>query len=109
MNGKSGTCDECNGLLKPNAIFFGEPLDSTVIQQADDMIEKCDLLIVLGSSLLVSPVSFYPTKAISHGAKVVIINIQKTHIDPHAEVVLHEKIGDVLPLIVDIVESKLSH
>ena len=101
-------CEKCGGMLKPNAIFFGEPLDAKVIEQADKMIDNCDLLIVLGSSLLVSPVSFYPSRAISRGAKVVIINIQKTYIDDQAEVVIHDKIGKILPLIVDLVEKKLN-
>jgi len=102
-------CEECGGMLKPNAIFFGELLDSKVLQKAEEMIDKCDLLIVLGSSLVVSPVSYYPSRALSHGAKIVIINIQKTYIDDQAEVAIHDKIGEILPLIVDLVEKKLSY
>ena len=104
----SPSCDLCNGLLKPNAIFFGEPLRSETLSKADKMIEACDLLIALGSSLLVYPVAFYPRKAISLGAKLAIINIQDTDMDYNAEIVIHDKIGDVLPLIVDIVKSELN-
>ena len=102
------SCEACNGLLKPNAIFFGEPLRSEILSQADDMINRCDLLIVLGSSLLVYPVAFYPRKAISLGAKIAIINIQETDVDSFADVVIHEKIGDVFPLIVEIVEGEIN-
>jgi NAD-dependent deacetylase len=101
-------CEACNGLLKPNAIFFGEPLESEVLAAADNMIAECDLLIILGSSLLVYPVAFYPHKALSGGAKVAIINIQETEIDPYSEVVIHEKIGEVMPKIVEIVDKKIS-
>jgi len=101
-------CEACNGLLKPNAIFFGEPLRSEILSQADDMINNCDLLIVLGSSLLVYPVAFYPRKALSLGAKIAIINIQETDVDSFAEVVIHEKIGDVFPFIVEIVEGEIN-
>ena len=101
-------CEACNGLLKPNAIFFGEPLESEVLAVADKMIAECDLLIILGSSLLVYPVAFYPHKALSGGAKVAIINIQETEIDPYSEVVIHEKIGEVMPKIVEIVDKKIS-
>ncbi|MFX1392132.1 MAG: NAD-dependent deacetylase [Promethearchaeota archaeon] len=101
-------CEACNGLLKPNAIFFGEPLESEVLAAADRMIAGCDLLIILGSSLLVYPVAFYPHKALSVGAKLAIINIQETEIDSHSKVVIHEKIGDVLPKVVEIVDSKIS-
>lgn len=103
----SPSCKACGGLLKPNAIFFGEPLHSKTLNQADEMISNCDLLIVLGSSLLVYPAAFYPRKALSAGAKLAIINIQSTDMDENAEVVIHEKIGDVFPKIVEIVEIEL--
>jgi NAD-dependent deacetylase len=101
------TCGICFGLLKPNAIFFGEPLESETLMKADEMIADCDLLIVLGSSLLVYPVAFYPQKALSLGAKLAIINIQETDVDHKAEVVIHEKIGDALPEIINIVKKRL--
>lgn len=101
----SPSCEVCNGLLKPNAIFFGEPLLSETLISADKMIEDCDLMIVLGSSLLVYPAASYPDKALSLGAKLVIINIQETPIDRYADVVIHDKIGDVFPIIVEKVKN----
>jgi NAD-dependent deacetylase len=106
-SGRTPSCEACNGLLKPNAIFFGESLRTETLRQADKMIEACDLLIVLGSSLLVYPVAFYPRKALSLGAKLAIINIQETDMDYDAEVVIHEKIGDIFPQIVKIVNSAI--
>ena len=105
--GYTPSCGICFGLLKPNAIFFGEPLESKTLLEADKMIADCDLLIVLGSSLLVYPVAFYPYKAIEKGAKLAIINIQETEMDHHAEVVIHEQIGDILPKIVELVEKSI--
>lgn len=104
----SPSCGICFGLLKPNAIFFGEPLESETLMKADEMIADCDLLIVLGSSLLVYPVAFYPHKAVSLGAKLAIINIQETDVDHDAEVVIHERIGDTLPKIIQIVENSIN-
>ena len=101
----SPSCEVCNGLLKPNAIFFGEPLLSETLISADKMIEDCDLMIVLGSSLLVYPAASYPDKALSLGAKLVIINIQETPIDRYADVVIHDKIGDIFPIIVEKVKN----
>ncbi|MHA1803250.1 MAG: SIR2 family NAD-dependent protein deacylase [Promethearchaeota archaeon] len=109
LRGKnSPTCEECGGLLKPNAIFFGEPLESAVLRKADEMIADLDLMIVLGSSLLVYPVAFYPHKAIAAGAKLAIINIQPTEMDHQAEVVIHDKIGNVLPQIIERVKDCLN-
>ncbi|MBY9008480.1 MAG: NAD-dependent deacylase [Candidatus Lokiarchaeota archaeon] len=107
-NGRySPSCEECTSLLKPNAIFFGEPLRTETLSQADRLIEDCDLLIVLGSSLLIYPAAFYPRKALSLGAKLAIINIQETDIDASADVVIHDKIGEVFPLIVNIVKKEI--
>lgn len=103
---KVPSCEVCNGLLKPNAIFFGEPLESETLFAADLMILNCDLMIVLGSSLVVYPAAFYPHKALSQGAKLAIINIQETEMDGSAEIVIHEKIGEVLPKVVDLVKNK---
>ena len=103
----SPSCEKCSGLLKPNAIFFGEPLESKTLEEADDMIAECDLLLVLGSSLVVYPVAFYPKKILSLGAKLAIINIQETDMDSVAEVVINEKIGDIFPKVVSIVEEKI--
>lgn len=105
----SPSCEVCNGLLKPNAIFYGEPLQSNTLLAAEEMIADCDLLLVLGSSLLVYPVAFYPRKLLQMGAKLALINIQTTDMDHHAEVVIHEKIGDVLPKVVDFVKNKLEN
>lgn len=104
----SPSCEKCSGLLKPNAVFFGEPLSSEDLISADSMIDDCDLLIVLGSSLLVYPVAFYPHKVISAGAKLAIINIQETDMDSNAEVVIHDKIGIVFPKIIDIIQNKIN-
>ncbi|MFX1386389.1 MAG: NAD-dependent deacetylase [Promethearchaeota archaeon] len=103
----SPSCEKCRGMLKPNAIFFGEPLESKTLEAADAMISDCDLLLVLGSSLVVYPVAFYPQKALSLGAKLAIINIQGTDMDSAADIVIHEKIGEVLPKIVSIVENQI--
>jgi len=104
----SPSCEKCRGMLKPNAIFFGEPLESKILEAADIMIAECDLLLVLGSSLVVYPVAFYPQKTLSLGAKLAIVNIQKTDMDSLAEVVIHEKIGDIFPKIISIVEYKMT-
>jgi len=109
LQGNAPSCNVCKGMLKPNAIFFGEPLESQVLQAADEIIAGCNLLIVLGSSLVVYPVAFYPQKALSLGAKIAIINIQETDMDSLAEVVIHDKIGDIFPKIVSIVEEKIEN
>ena len=51
-------CPACNGVVKPDIVFFGEPVHA--ITEAQRMVMECDLLLVLGSSLQVTPASLLP-------------------------------------------------
>ena len=100
-NGSIPYCRKCSGILKPDAILFEEQLPRKTWQKVDQEIKKCDLLMVVGSSLEVVPVANLPYQAISAGGKLIIINNEPTYIDSRAEVVLHENVADALPAIVD--------
>ncbi len=52
------SCPDCSGILKPEIVFFGEPVHA--INEAQQMVTECDLLLVLGSSLQVTPASLLP-------------------------------------------------
>ncbi len=66
-------CHACNGVLKPDIVFFGEPVHA--ITEAQQMVAECDLLLVLGSSLQVSPASLLP-----HFTKRTTIVVNKGHV-----------------------------
>lgn len=53
-------CKQCNGLLRPHVVWFGEALESRVLRQVDSALQNCDLLLVAGTSALVY-VSFLGT------------------------------------------------
>jgi len=61
---------------------------------------RCDLILVAGSSLTVSPAADIPFVAVESGAKAIIVNFQPTSFDPLAEVVIHGDVTEVLPAIV---------
>lgn len=91
----------CKGLLKSNTILFGEPLPEEAINHAYQLTELCDLMIVLGSSLVVYPAAHLPSAARGCGANLIIINNDETDKDYLADIVINgEKIGDVLPKII---------
>lgn len=92
-------CDDCGAVLKPDVVLFGEQLPVEIWQQARTASRDCDLMIVLGSSLTVAPVSGLPETALQHGAKLIIINQMETHLDPAAEVVIHGNLAEILPKI----------
>ena len=100
-------CDECSGILKPNVVFFGEQLPREALDSAFVHARKCDLIIVAGSSLLVSPANLLPKAAFSSGAKLIIVNDDETHMDKFARVVLRGKTGEILPKIVEEIRSTI--
>lgn len=98
-------CLKCRGVLKPDVILFGEQLPYKQIQYAKEAARTCDLMIVIGSSLEVYPASDLPILAHRNNAKVIIINLEPTALDKIADVVIRENVADVLPAIVEQLET----
>ncbi len=74
-------CPSCNGVLKPNIVFFGESLPVHALSMAQMHAEKADLLLILGTSLTVFPAADIPRIANANGATIAIINAAPTYID----------------------------
>eukprot|EP00386_Alphamonas_edax_P014259 GDKI01043864.1.p1 GENE.GDKI01043864.1~~GDKI01043864.1.p1 ORF type:complete len:285 (+),score=52.98 GDKI01043864.1:82-936(+) len=68
----------CTGILKPSAVLFGEAIPSRAVRESTAETDKCDLMLVIGTSANVSPASNIPYSAMSRGAKVVEINLEST-------------------------------
>ncbi|MCR9119209.1 MAG: Sir2 family NAD-dependent protein deacetylase [bacterium] len=92
-------CVACGGVTKHATISFGQSLRPEVLQQASDAVEATDLIIAMGSSLVVEPAASIPRLAKANGAKLVIINRDPTPLDNIADVVIHAGIGDTLSTI----------
>ncbi|MDD4565356.1 MAG: NAD-dependent deacylase [Eubacteriales bacterium] len=97
MNDK--LCEECGGKLRPGVVLFGESLPSSVWEKAYEEIAESDLLIVIGTSLNVSPVNSLPFAA---KGKKVLINKDKTQFDNIFDLVVNESIGIVLNAVNDV-------
>lgn len=95
-------CEKCNGILRPNVVMFGDMMPDD-FQKALGELESTDLLIVVGSSLTVSPVNFMP----DYVDKLIIVNNDPTPQDRRADVVFHESAGKVLTEILNEVEKSL--
>ena len=90
------TCS-CGGTLRPSVILFGEMLEEAPFMKAADESEKADLFIVLGSSLTVTPANQFPLIAKECGAKLVIVNLERTEFDQYADLIIRDqKIGSLL-------------
>jgi NAD-dependent deacetylase len=92
-------CRECGGILKSATISFGQQLVPDVIDRAMDAADRADLLLAIGSTLQVYPVAGAVPRAKSAGARIVIVNAEPTAFDQVADVVIRDRIGDVLPAL----------
>jgi NAD-dependent deacetylase len=94
-------CPDCRGILKPDAVFFGEALPQETLQEAIRRAQDCDLFIVIGSTLVIYPAAYVPTYAREAGAKLAIINLSSTPFDHYAEVIIRGKAGQIMSEVME--------
>ena len=97
-------CPNCGGtFLKPTVVLFGEPMPTDAINEAFDLARQADVMLVVGSSLVVHPAADVPLVAIQSGARLIVINAEPTPFDRFASVVIHGRSGEVLPEIARLI------
>jgi NAD-dependent deacetylase len=89
-------CPQCGGRLKHATISFGQMLPPDVLMEATRWSREADLLLAIGSSLVVTPAADLPRIAKERGARLVIINRDPTPLDAIADASLRGSIGEVL-------------
>ena len=85
---------ECGGVIKPDVVLYEEGLDDSVVSGALNAITQADLLIIAGTSLTVYPAAGFIRYF--NGEKIVLINRDSTPFDSQADLVIHDKVGEVL-------------
>lgn len=98
-------CDQCGRVIKPDVVLFGEELPQTVWESAYQECLQADLLFIAGSSLEVSPANSLPETAARHGARLIINNLGRTHLDRLADVFLQWDVLDGLGALPDWIPS----
>ena len=82
-------CPDCGGIIKPDIVFFGEPLDDLMLKYIGGMdIPACDELWCIGTSLLVHPAADIPLHAHDLGKHIVIVSTGKTELDSIADEII---------------------
>ena len=94
-------CDDCKGVLKSEAILFGEPLPETAMEEAVELCRQTDLMLVIGSSLTIYPAAFLPQLAKNAGAKIVLVNLEGTNRDDVADIVIRGRATEIIPKLVE--------
>lgn len=91
----------CGGRLVSSVVNFGDPLPQKDLEASFRHSGYCDLFIVVGSSLVVSPANDMPKVALRSGARLVIINQGETPMDGICHLRFEERIGEVLPSAIE--------
>lgn len=94
-------CEACDGLIKPETVSFGQSLPSDVMDSAYQLVDNCDLLLMVGSSLEVQPAASVPLMASQSGAKLIFINHTETEYDELADLVVRDGAGNALTRIME--------
>ncbi len=103
QRGELPACPRCGSPVKPRVVLFEELLPEQAYREAQEALAQADALLVVGSSLQVTPAAWLPEIALRHGAPLIIVNDEPTPLDPLARVVLRGRAAAVLPALADAV------
>ncbi len=92
----------CGAVLRPDVVLFGETLPEDALERADEAALACDLMLVVGTSMVVYPAAVFPHRALGAGAGLLEINTEPTPLSDEPGVLsLRGPAGDVLPELVE--------
>lgn len=92
-------CGSCGGLLRPGVVWFGESLPRAASDASMEMLSRCGVLIVAGTSALVAPASGYAAAAKRSGARVIEVNPEETPVSGLCDATFRGKSGEFLPAL----------
>ena len=91
------TCYVCKGILKPDIVFFNEPIPQFALKRSFEEANKSDVFIIIGTNAEVIPAADIPVAAKEHGATIIEVNIEKSHFtDTITDIFLKAKAAEVL-------------
>ena len=101
-------CPDCGAILRPDIVLFGEPLPGKVISRAYDLSERCDLMLVIGTSVKVWPAAGIPFAALENGAFIIEVNPPRTELPRNERVIsIRRNAGEILHLLTGTLQESL--
>ncbi len=98
-------CDTCDGLIKPETVSFGQSMPAAELDEAFQLAESCDLMLMVGSSLAVQPAASVPLVTYQNGGKLLFINRAATDYDELADLVVQSSAADFLRTVIEELEE----
>ena len=93
---------ECRQVLKPDVVFFGEAIPAQALNRSFQLASSAEAVMIVGTSALVSPANTIPSIAKSHGAKLIEMNMERTHLtDTVTDVFIEGRAGETIPALVE--------
>jgi NAD-dependent protein deacetylase/lipoamidase len=96
-------CKKCNGLIRPDVVWFGENLRGDAFPNGERKAKECDICFVVGTSAIVYPAAYIPLTAKQYGAYLVEINLEPTELSTQTDYSIYGKSGEILPEILKLV------
>jgi NAD-dependent deacetylase len=96
---------KCGKILRPDVVWFGEGLPQDVWSDAITHTQSCDVMIIVGTSLVVSPANTLPLYAKQNGAVLIEVNPEKTVMSSDMDLSVREKSAIALPELVSIIQK----
>lgn len=109
LSGNVPRCDECQDPLKPDVVLFGELLPLAIMHRAKRAMDAADVVLAVGSSLVVYPVAGLPQRSLLQGGSMILLTLGETPYDKDAHVKIEADVADVLPRIVDGLKQGSTH
>ena len=95
-------CAACDGMLRPDVVWFGEALEPEILSRAFQVAQDADLCLVVGTSALVQPAASVPLATLQEGGLLIVVNLERTPLSREAEVSLLGPAGELLPELLDV-------
>ena len=96
---------KCGGMLRPDVVWFGEPLPQNIWQSAIKEASICDVMIIVGTSLVVSPANTLPVYAKQNGAILIEVNPEKTVMSNEMDLSIQTSSANALPTMLSILKN----
>jgi NAD-dependent deacetylase len=106
QDGRPARCEHCNGLIRPDVVWFGERLPPDAVEQADAATTRAGVFLSIGTSAVVYPAAQFPLEARANGAYVAEVNPDTTGITDEVDESIRGPAGTVLPALHDAVAAR---
>ncbi len=106
--GHPARCPACDGLIRPDVVWFGEMLPEDAINTAREAAAQADVFLSIGTTAVVHPAAGLPLTAARHGAYVAEINVEPSAVADHLDEVVLGKAGEMLPMLINSVKALCS-